>query len=184
MKRYLLLLIVVGLLFPLVNAAPAYAENFTVAIEPDEDFAHYNESYHKYDQPATPKWMFDNFVYLAFACLFLSFILTQKQRADLFGYLAPLPFLISSLMCTGLSGIDVVNGYGVGAVIEVPATGASTQNLGEFVLMMGHNIYINDMLAIFLFIMFIISLINCYRVYMEHELFQQSVGGGRINDGE
>lgn len=84
-------------------------------------------------------------------------------------------------MCTGLSGIDVVNGYGAGAVIAINQPNGVVQG-HEFVLLMGHNIYFSDILAVFLLIMFIISLMNCFRVYQEHELFQQSVGMGAKDD--
>jgi hypothetical protein len=104
--------------------------------------------------------------------MFASFILTPKQRADLFGYISPLPFLISTLSCTGLSGIET---HGASGMI-----GTSTVN--EYIILENHIIYINDLLAMFLFIMFIISVVNCFRVYMEHNLFQQSVGAGVSND--
>jgi hypothetical protein len=175
MKRYLLLLIIIGLILPCASAAANYTQVFSTTA----DTVTVNQSYVIAKTTATPWWFFGGFVILAFGCLFSSYVLSQKQRADLFGYTAPLPFLISALMCTGVSGIEMVTGYGVASSIA-----NCEPIISVFVLLENHTIYINDMVAMFLFIMFIISLINCYRVYMEHELFQQSVGGnsGGLNN--
>ena len=172
MKRYLLLLLVIALVLPLASAT-----NYTPIFDTTTSTVHVNQSYKLSDSNSTPWWMWGGFVILAFVCMFGSFVLSQKQRADLFGYIAPLPFLISALMCTGLSGVEMVTGYGVASSIL-----NCEPIISVYVLLENHTIYINNMVAIFLFIMFVVSLINCYRVYMEHELFQQSVGGGMSND--
>lgn len=158
MKKYLLLLVVFALLLPWVSAATPILQ--------------VNQSYTMSNNVSTPLWVFGGFVALAFGTMFASFILTPKQRADLFGYISPLPFLISTLSCTGLSGIETRGASGM--------IGTSTVN--EYIILENHIIYINDLLAMFLFIMFIISVVNCFRVYMEHSLFQQSVGAGVSND--
>ena len=160
------------LLTPSVSAA-TMPDNFTVQFDNDDDYVHYNESYHISDTKYTPWWIWAFFVTLGLGCLIGSFILSPSHRNDYIGYIAPLPLLISALMCTGFSGLDVVTGYGVTGLVETTQPNGVPQT-HEFVAMTQHMIYINDVLAVFLLILFVISIVNCFRVYTDYQIFKGS----------
>ena len=173
----ILLLVLLVSLIPGVSAEVTH--NFTPVFNSD-DFAHYNVSYQLNATQSTPWWIWLFFVATGFGCLFASFILKPSQRNDYFAYIAPLPILISALIATGFSGIEVVTGYGAGSEVAVVKASGEIQ-AHEYVMMTGHTIYVNDVLAMFLGIMFIIALLNCFRVYEQQ---QRSMLIGDKNDRE
>ena len=170
-----LIVLAVFFITPVVSALEP--GNFTVQFDSDDDYAHYNESYHIADKKYTPWWVWIFFVALGLGCLLGSFILSPSQRNDFFGYIAPLPLLISALMCTGLSGLDVVTGFGTTGVVETVQPDGVPQS-HEFVTMTQHMVYVNDILAVFLLIMFLVAVVNCFRVYTDYQIFK----GGKVDD--
>jgi hypothetical protein len=148
------------ILFLLLLVTPALANpDFTPIIN---DPAHYNISYSLATSSATPfpLWLF--VAMLGLTLLFASFVLKLEQGNDVCALIAPLPILITAWQSLS---IDIAGGAGVAAL----SNGTNT-----WVLMENHIIYSPVILAVFFGLLFIISLLNIYRIY----LTSKTVEGG------
>lgn len=164
-----LLLLALLALPGIVSADYSTNPNYTPIFPYTNDHAYINQSFILNHSTATPSWIFLIYLITGFGTLIASLILTPAQRNDVFAYIAPLPLLIAALTCTGLSGIEMVTGYGVAGVTETKGTSSFES---DFVLLENHTIYINDVLAVFLMIVFILALLNCFRAYAEYQIFK------------
>jgi hypothetical protein len=115
------------------------------------DAAFYNVSYTAASGNFTP---FSVWIFVAaagFYLMLISFLAKPEQNADIFAYLA-VPIL--GLASWQSLALDVITGSGV------------TSQAGKYVLMEQHTIYSITGVTIIFIILFIVSILNVYRVVM------------------
>jgi len=115
------------------------------------DSTYYNVSYKQANGNFTP---FSVWIFVAcagFYLMLISFLAKAEQNADIFAYLA-VPAL--GLAAYQSLSLDVITGSGV------------TSQAGKYVLMENHTIYSITGVTIIFVILFIVSLLNVYRVVM------------------
>jgi hypothetical protein len=152
------------IIFLLLLVTPVLANpDFTPVIG---DPTHYNLSYSLATNSATPfpLWLF--VAMLGLTLLFASFVLKAEQGNDVCALIAPLPILITAWQSLS---VDIAGGAGVAALSD------GTTN--TWVLLENHIIYSPVILAVFFGLLFIISLLNIYRVY----LVSKTIEGGEQN---
>jgi len=115
------------------------------------DSTYYNVSYKAASGSFTP---FSVWIFVAcagFYLMLISFLAKPEQNADIFAYLAVPVLGLASWQSVAL---DVITGSGV------------TSQSGKYVLMENHTIYSITGVTIIFIILFIVSLLNVYRVIM------------------
>ena len=108
-----------------------------------------NKSYQMSDNSSTPIVLWILLACAGFYLLIFSIISDQGQGSDIFGYLA-VPIL--ALAAWSSRALDVITSGGV------------TTSNGNIVVLESHTIYSNPSLTIIFIILFLISLLNVYRV--------------------
>lgn len=115
------------------------------------DNTYYNVSYKAANGSFTP---FSVWIFVAcagFYLLLISFLAKPEQNADIFGYLS-VPAL--GLAAWQSLALDVITGSGV------------TSQSGKYVLMENHTIYSITGVTVIFIILFVVSLLNVYRLIM------------------
>jgi len=136
------------ILFALVGIAAA--ADFQAPIN-TTDNTYYNVSYKTASGSFTP---FSIWIFVAaagFYLMLISFLTTQEQNSDMFAYLA-VPIL--ALSAWQSAALDVITGSGV------------TSQAGKYVLLEQHTIYSITGVTIIFIILFVVSLLNIYRVLL------------------
>ena len=136
---------------PVSNFTPAF--NYT-------EIVHYNQSYIVANQlgvQMTTPVVYIVFSFLGMGLLLLSVMDIADTCNDLSGILASLILFISTIQSFA---VDTVTGFG--------ATGISDSGLHTFVLMENHTIYHYDLWGVALGIIFVISLANLYRLWIDY----------------
>lgn len=140
-KLILTLIIVSAVLIPAASANMTH-------IVPPADTVIVNQTTIFSTSPHTPIIFFGIMLTLALILLAGSRILSPEQGNDICGYVAPIPWLFSTIMSLG---IDVKTSSGVVASVETVSTITIIEN---------HTIYQEWLLFIFLAIMTVISVAN------------------------
>lgn len=146
------------------------------------DFVHYNMSFTRDDNGSTPfiLWLF--VAVIGLALLIASFVLTTGQGAELIALIAPYPLLVTAWQSLA---IDMITGFGVTSQVEWVGNGSilfqkdAMPNINEYVLLENHVIYSEVLLAVFFLILFIVSLLNIYRLYLKAKTIEDD--GDRSN---
>jgi hypothetical protein len=167
MLRKLFLVLLVLLIAP-----SAMASQFNITFS-STDIATTNVSYVNSQGPATPLPIAAGVAIIGIILLAVSIVMRPESGADIFSVLSIPPLLIS--MWQFLS-IDIVTGFGV---TSQPICDTSVYETGRFVLMENHTIYASWSVSLMLFIFFIISVLNVYRVLT---MIRASEAAG--NDGQ
>ena len=151
----------VVLLLALLFISPVLANPYFTPII--EDPTHYNISYSWATNAATPfpLWLF--VAMLGLTLLFASFVLKPDQGNDVCALIAPLPILITAWQSLS---VDIAGGAGVAAL--------SNGTTNTWVLLENHIIYSPILLAVFFGVIFIVSILNIYRVYLN----SKTIDGG------
>jgi hypothetical protein len=116
---------------------------------PMQNNTYYNVSY---TQPSGSFIPLSIWIFIAgagFYLLLISFLATGNQNSDIFGYLAVPVIGLATWLSTGL---DIITGSGV------------TSQGGSFVMMEQHTIYNVPGLTIVFIVLFIVSILNIYRL--------------------
>lgn len=132
----------------LLSVGIATAADYTNIIPPSDN-VYINTSYKLADSSYTP---FAIFIFIAAAGLYLmlfSFLATMEQNADVFAYLAVPLIGLATWQSTGL---DVITGSG------------TASQAGNYILLENHTIYSIPGVTIILLILFVISILNIYRL--------------------
>ena len=131
--------------------------NFTPAFNASEQ-VHYNVSYIIANQPVqmTTPTVWVVFTLVGIGLLLLSVLNLEDTCNDLSGILASAFLFISAIQAFA---VDTVTGFGVTSLLD--------SGVHEFVLMENHTIYHYDLFGVALGIMFIISLANLYRLWLD-----------------
>jgi hypothetical protein len=155
MKKIVIIAFLVLLLVSPVLANP----DFTPIIE---DPTHYNISYSLATNAATPfpLWLF--VAMLGLTLLFASFVLKPAQGNDVCALIAPLPILITAWQSLS---VDIIGGAGVAAL--------SDGTTDTWVLLENHIIYSPILLSMVFVLLFIVSILNIYRVYVNAKTLQE-----------
>lgn len=163
-KKLLLGFVLLLILAPIVSAAEA---NFTpiIPVIGGDDEIHPNQTFVISDRPFTPFPVWLIVIVLAFGTFFASLILKPEQCNDICAYLSPIFTAFGIYMSFG---IDMVTGFGVASSSEPDLTPPITTTAHEWILMENHTIYHPEPFIILLVIIFIISLANVLRVYLQH----------------
>lgn len=134
------------------------ALNFTPAFNASEQ-VHYNVSYIIANQPVqmTTANVWIVFALVGLGLLLLSVLNLEDTCNDLSGILASLFLSISTIQSFA---VDTVTGFGVTSILD--------SGVHEFVLMESHTIYHYDFWGVALGIMFVISLANLYRLWLDY----------------
>jgi hypothetical protein len=143
--NYKIILVLVSILF-LIGLSTA--ADFQVSM--DEN-TYYNVSYKAAAGNFTPFAIWIFVAAAGFYLLLISFLTTQEQNSDIFAYLAVPTIGLAAYQSLAL---DVITGSGV------------TSQQGVFVLLEQHTIYSVTAVTIIFIILFVISLLNVYRVVM------------------
>lgn len=169
-----------ALLFLMITpvAAITYPEGFSPVINyvdynlsysnASKEYVHYNMSFSRDDNASTPfaLWLF--MAVLGLTLLIASFVLTTEQGSELISLIAPYPLLATAWQSLA---IDTMNGFGVSSQVEwigvYTANKGSTPNINEYILLENHVIHSEVLLAVFFLILFIVSLLNIYRLYLK-----------------
>lgn len=153
-KLFVLTLLLLFLVSP-VLANP----DFTPVIG---DPTHYNLSYSWATNAATPfpLWLF--VAMLGLTLLFASFVLKPDQGNDVCALIAPFPILIATVQSLS---IDITGGAGVAAL----SNGAAN----TWVLLENHIIYSPIWISLFFGVIFIVSILNIYRVYVNAKALKE-----------
>lgn len=146
MKIVLTLLTIAILLSPV-------SASFSAAFSPN-DTVHYNVSYANAPANAVPIALPIFLAILGIVFLLLSFAIQPSQGQDVIAWMTPIPLLISAWR---FLNIDIVTGYGT-TIAETTTTNFTSS------LLESHMIYAMYPESVFIFILFIISLLNIYRV--------------------
>ena len=134
--------------------------------------AHYNVSYSLASNSATPFvfWLF--MAVLGLILLFASFILKTEQGNDICAIMAPFPILITAWQSLS---IDVIGGYGVAGILaNDTVTKSSVDVMRTWVLMENHIIYSEVLISLFYGLLFIVSLLNIYRIWLNNKVIDSS----------
>ena len=155
MKK-LYFLILLALLITPVMANPYYTP---VIPATGTDTTYYNISYMLASNSATPFafWLF--MAMLGLTLLFASFVLKEAQGNDICAIMAPFPILITAWQSLS---VDIMGGYGV-------AVSGNT-----WVLLENHIIYSQILISLLFALLFIISLFNIYRVWLNSKVIDSS----------
>jgi hypothetical protein len=179
MKKILLAaLLVFAVISPALAAYPAgYTPiiNYTGSYVIPSDVVHYNISYSHEDAGTTafPFWLF--IAITGIVLLLGSFVLDAKKGGELLAVLAPFPLLVAAIQSLK---IDIVTGFGVTSQIayygsEGGVQTAAVPSVGEYVLLEHHIIYGEILLAVFFVILFIGSIFNIYRLYVNAKTLKE-----------
>lgn len=157
--RKISLLLLVLLLLPCAVSAITYTNgSFTPIFDlgPLDDQVHYNQTYVVDTTGYTPLplWLF-----LASLSITL-FVVSYRWNDDM---LSLMSILVSFITAWTSRTIDIINGYGVTAQQEV-ATGNTI--VLEWVYMEMHQIYHIEAITLLFAIVFIVSILNSYRIYL------------------
>ena len=162
-RVFLLLLVLSALVGPVL--AGAAAGNFTKTIDFPEK-ARYNQSYMIGTSNATPfeEWLFITLLGLSFLVLslFASTKHENNQIDALLAALAVVPIMIGAVTSTS---IDIVTGYGAVAALYAEFTPVYT-------LMENHTIHHFDLTGIFLWILWLVSVLNLIRILLNHRRYE------------
>ena len=133
--------------------------NFTPVMDTMANVTHYNVSYSLSSNSATPFvfWLF--MAMLGITLLFASFVLKEAQGNDICAIMAPFPILITAWQSLS---VDIMGGYGV-------AVSGNT-----WVLLENHIIYSQILISLLFALLFIISLLNIYRVWLNSKVIDSS----------
>jgi len=144
-------------------ANPNFTANFSAT-----DVVHYNISYVIANQPPqmTTAVVWIIFALLGIGLLLLSVMSKEETCNDLSGILATLFLFISSIQAFA---VDTVTGFGV--------TGVTDSGAHEFVLMENHTIYHYDFWGVALGVVFVMSLANIYRLWLDHKRITEQQSG-------
>lgn len=169
-----LLLLLVALLLCISPIAATNA-NFSVVFGPD-DLATANVTYINSQGLATPLPVAAGVAILGIIMLVLSIMYKPENGADILSILSVPPLLISAWQ---FLSIDIVTGYGVTsqAICDM-----AIPESARFVLMENHTIYALYPVSILLIVLFVIAILNVYRVLMITRLDMKGpdrLGGNR-----
>jgi hypothetical protein len=139
--------------------------NYTPVFDATTDLVHSNVSYIFANQPVQ---MTTPIIYVMCITLGLSFLLISAKGQvdainDLAGILA-VPFLLLATISS--YAVDTVNSYGVANQCLNLVSGICQQT--EWVLLENHMIYHYDLLGVIMGIIWIISLANLYRLWVDY----------------
>jgi len=183
--HYVFILVLLFLTISPVLAA-TYPPNFSPVIEynntqniyglPSAEYVHYNISFVRDDNVSTPFifWLF--MAVTGLALLIASFILTPERGSELVALIAPYPLLATAWQSLA---IDTMNGYGVTSNTVWIGDGSPISqtdiipNINEYVLLENHVIHTEVLLAILFLILFITSLLNIYRLYLNSKTIKR-----------
>jgi len=159
MKK-LYFLILLALLITPVMANPYYTP---VIPATGTDTTYYNVSYMLAQNSSTPFafWLF--MALLGLTLLFASFVLKEAQGNDICAIMAPFPILITAWQSLS---VDIAGGAGVAAI------GGDVTN--TWVLLENHIIYSQLLISLFFALLFIVSLLNIYRVWLNGKIIESS----------
>jgi len=148
-------LFLVLLLLIIVQPSMAFQYNITFG---RDDIATANVSYINSQSGATPLPIAAGVAIIGIVLLAVSIIMRPDSGADIFSVLSIPPLLISMWQ---FLNIDIVTSFGV---TSQPVCDVSLVETGRYVLMENHTIYPSWPVSILLFIFFVISILNVYRV--------------------
>jgi hypothetical protein len=148
-------IILMAVLLSLIGSSAVSAANLThiipagdtVVVNQTTIFPQGPPNYH------TPFILFLLMVAIGIGGFLLSLLLKPETPFDMVGYLAPVALLISTIMSTG---IDIRTSAAVSSAV---IGGSSTMTIIE-----NHTIYFDWLLSLFLFIVFLISIVNVMRI--------------------
>ena len=120
---------------------------------------HYNVSYIIAQQPVqmTTSTVWIVFALVGISLLIISVMNIEETCNDLSGVMAAMFLFISAIQAFA---VDTVTGFGVTSVVN-------TGSVNEFVLMENHTIYHYDFWGVSLGILFVISMANLYRLWLD-----------------
>lgn len=145
--NYKVILVLISVLF-LIGVTTA--ADFQDTMNPSDN-TYYNVSYKTASGNFTPFAIWIFVAAAGFYLMLISFLATTEQNSDIFAYLAVPAIGLATWQSLAL---DVITGSGV------------TSQAGSFVLLEQHTIYNITGLTIIFVILFIVSLLNVYRVVM------------------
>lgn len=122
------------------------------------DYSHYNTSVGFSTVDAIPN---DVFIALIFATLAM-LVIAYRFNDDLCGILSA---IFSAIVTISSRCVDYVDGYGVTSQVAIQAATGKI-NTHEYVLMTHHVIYPINYITVLFAIVFILSVINVYRIYI------------------
>jgi len=141
------------------------AVNFTPLLNVTADIAHYNISYTIANQPplmTTPTiWIL--FILLGIGLLILSALIKEGAGQDLSGILGSVFLFISTIQAFA---VDTITGSGVGQIC-LSAYGINC-TATEWMYMENHIIYHYDLIGTVLAFLFLVSLANLYRIWLDY----------------
>ena len=151
--------------------------NFTPVFNNTLDLVHINITYSVANQPplmTTPN-IFILTLLLGIGCLILSALTKSDMCNDLLGILAT-PFLLLSAIQA--FAVDTVTGVGMASSCVQGVSGSCT--ITEWSLIENHIIYHYDLLGVVLAIIFLVSLANLYRLWLDYRKIteQEHIGKG------
>ena len=135
------------------------AVNWTPAFNSTE-VVHYNVSYIIANQPVqmTTSTVWIVFALVGISLLIISVMNIEETCNDLSGLMATIFLFVSAIQAFA---VDTVTGFGVTSVVN-------PGNVNEFVLMENHSIYHYDIWGVALGILFVISMANLYRLWLDY----------------
>jgi hypothetical protein len=145
--NYKSLFILVSILF-LIGITTA--SDFQAPMNPSDN-TYYNVSYKSASGSFTPFAIWIFVAAAGFYLMLISFLATSQQNSDIFAYLAVPTIGLATWQSLAL---DVITGSGV------------TSQSGSYVLLEQHTIYSIPGLSVIFIILFVVSLLNVYRVVM------------------
>ena len=151
--------------------------NFTPVFNNTLDLVHINITYSVANQPplmTTPN-IFILTLLLGIGCLILSALTRSDMCNDLLGILA-VPFLFLSAIQA--FAVDTVTGVGMASSCVQSVSGSCLST--EWALIESHTIYHYDLLGVVLAIIFLVSLANLYRLWLDYRKIteQEHIGKG------
>lgn len=165
--------ILILMLFFTAFIVPASASDFNRSFN-NTDIARYNTSIHIYDQSATTAVEWIAILVIGIGLFLLSCILSMSQAAnEIDAMISVLSWIPIGIAAYTARAIDMVTGYGVASEYSYP-TPLNTQ-YDKFVLMESHTIYHFDLTAIFLWILWVVAVLNTIRIILNHRKLERMV---------
>lgn len=151
--------------------------NFTPVFNATADLVHINLTYSVANQPPlmTTQTLFILTILLGLGLLLLSALTKSDMCNDLSGILA-VPFLFLSALQA--FAVDTVTGTGMAASCVQGVSGACS--ITEWTFIENHVIYHYDLLGVVMGVIFLISLANLYRLWLDYKKIteQEQIGKG------
>lgn len=141
-------IVLIALIAPAVSAA-----NMT-RIFPPTDTLIVNQTQIYSTAWTTPLVFFLLMIIVGLLMLVASIIMPPETPYDMIGWLAPVPLIFSDIML--FIGIDVKTSAGITAI--------NSEGINTLMMIENHTIYRPWLLTIFIFVLFIISIVNISRI--------------------